>query len=74
MSQNKSNITAGQRAALVMAGTGVFWIIANYAGEKLGLPMRKRAFFDIIALVGFGYALYLTFKLWRDRQHDKDEG
>jgi len=57
-----------------MAGSGLFWIIANYAGQKFGLPMRTRAFFDIIALVGFGFALYLAFQLWRDRQHDKDEG
>uniref|UniRef100_UPI004047A4C7 DUF5337 family protein n=1 Tax=Yoonia sp. TaxID=2212373 RepID=UPI004047A4C7 len=74
MPQNHNRSSAGPRAALVMAGTGLFWIIANYAGGKFGLPMRARAILDIIALVGFGYALYLTFNLWRDRQHDKDEG
>ena len=74
MPQNQNRSSAAPRAALVMAGSGLFWIVTNYAGEKLGLPMRRRAILDIIALVGFGYALYLTFNLWRDRQHDKDEG
>tara|TARA_R110002072_G_scaffold260543_2_gene419006 strand:+ start:293 stop:517 length:225 start_codon:yes stop_codon:yes gene_type:complete len=74
MPQNQGKSSLRQRAGLVMAGSGLFWIIANYAGQKFGLPMRTRAFFDIIALVGFGFALYLAFQLWRDRQHDKDEG
>ncbi|MCO4842202.1 MAG: DUF5337 domain-containing protein [Yoonia sp.] len=74
MSQNQNISSAGQRAAIVMAGTGIFWICATFAGEKLGLPLRTRALFDLVALAGFGFALYLTFKLWRDRRHDKDEG
>ena len=74
MPQNQKKSSAGQRAALVMAGTGIFWICAIFAGEKLGLSNRIRALFDLAALAGFGFALYLTFKLWRDRQHDKDEG
>ncbi len=74
MSQNQKTSQAGQRAAIVMAGTGIFWICAIFAGEKLGLSNRTRALFDLAALAGFGFALYLTFKLWRDRQHDKDEG
>ncbi len=64
---------AGQRAALVMAGTGVFWIVATFAGEKLGLDMRIRALFDLMALAGFGFALYMVFKLWRSRQRDEDD-
>lgn len=74
MSQNPKNLLAGQRAALVMAGVGIFWICATFAGEKLGLSNRTRALFDLAALAGFGFALYLTFKLWRDRRHDEDEG
>ena len=74
MSQNPKNRLAGQRAALVMAGVGIFWICATFAGEKLGLSNRTRALFDLAALAGFGFALYLTFKLWRDRRHDEDEG
>ncbi len=74
MSQTPKNLLAGQRAALVMAGVGIFWIGATFAGEKLGLSNRMRALFDLAALAGFGFALYLTFKLWRDRRHDEDEG
>ena len=57
-----------------MAATGVFWILATYVGEKLGLSMRIRALFDIVALAGFGVALYMTYKLWRSRQTDEDDG
>ena len=74
MSQNQKTTSAGQRVALVVAGTGLFWICAIFAGEKLGLSNRTRALFDLAALAGFGFALYLTFKLWRDRRHDEDEG
>ncbi|WP_458790198.1 DUF5337 domain-containing protein [Yoonia sp. MH D7] len=74
MSQNQNTSNTPQRAALVMAGTGVFWVCATFAGDKLGLSLRTRALFDLVALAGFGFALYLTFKLWRQRQHDKDEG
>ena len=57
-----------------MAATGVLWIIATFAGEKLGWGVRIRALFDLLALAGFGLALYMTFNLWRSRQNDKDEG
>ena len=74
MAQDQNTSNSGQRVALVIAGTGIFWICANLAGEKLGLSNRIRALFDLAALDGFGFSLYLTYKLWRDRQHDKDEG
>ncbi len=73
MAQNQNVSQAGQRVAIVVAATGVLWICANIAGEFLGLSVRTRAFFDLAALAGFGFALYMTFKLWRARQHDKDD-
>jgi hypothetical protein len=74
MAQGKNVSQAGQRIAIVVAATGVLWICANIAGEFLGLAVRVRAFFDLAALAGFGFALFLTFKLWQARQHDKDDG
>lgn len=74
MSQPQKTHKAGQRAALVMAATGVFWICAIFIGDKLGLSTRIRALFDLLALAGFGVALYMTFKLWRARREDEDEG
>ena len=59
---------AGQRVALIMAGTGVFWIVATYIGQQEGWSNRTRALFDLAALAGFGFALWQTFQLWRARQ------
>jgi hypothetical protein len=62
---------AGQRAALLMAGTGVFWILVTLIGAEYGWSMRTRALFDLAALAGFGFALWQTYQLWRARQNDK---
>ena len=74
MAQGKNKSGAGQRTALIVAATGILWICANLAGEFMGLSVRIRTLFDLIALVAFGFALYMTFNLWRARQHDKDDG
>ena len=74
MSQDQKQASTTGQVALVIVGVGIFWICATFAGEKLGLSNRTRALFDLAALAGFGFALYLTFKLWRDRRHDEDEG
>lgn len=62
---------AGQRVALIMAGTGVFWVLITLIGSKYGWSNRTRAFFDLAALAGFGFALWQTFQLWRMRRNDK---
>jgi len=73
MAQNRDQelAQAGRRAALLMAGTGIFWIGAIYAGSELGLSGRVRALFDLMALAGFGWALWMTYDIWRKRQKDK---
>ena len=58
----------GRRAALVIAGTAVFWVIASFVGGQLGLENRTRALFDLIALAGFIWALWMIFQIWRARQ------
>lgn len=62
---------AGQRVALIMAGTGVFWVLITLIGSEYGWSNRTRAFFDLAALAGFGFALWQTFQLWRMRRNDK---
>ncbi|HKL64493.1 MAG TPA: DUF5337 family protein, partial [Roseovarius sp.] len=49
----------GRLAALVIAGTGVFWILATIIGGYLTLDQRVRALFDLMALGGFVFALVL---------------
>lgn len=67
-SRDTSDAKAGQRVALFLAGVGLFWIIATFAGSQLGLTPRLRVLFDLFALAGFGWALWMTIGLWRNRQ------
>ena len=56
---------------MIMAGTGVFWILATALGAEYDWPQRVRGIFDLAALAGFGFALWKTYHLWRARQDDK---
>jgi hypothetical protein len=61
----------GRRAALVIAGTGVLWVLATLIGAQYGLSLRVRALFDLMALGGFVYAFVLIYQLWRARQGNR---
>ena len=67
----KFKANAGQRVALFTAGVGVFWVLSTFVGGQLGLSNRVIALFDLMALVGFGWALWMTYGIWRSRQNDK---
>ena len=58
---------AGRRLALIIAGVGIFWILAIAAGSALGWTPRTQALFDLIALAGFGWAGWEAIRLWRIR-------
>lgn len=64
---------AGQRVALIIAVTGVLYVLANLIAAEYGWSNRTRAFFDLAALAGFGFALWQTFQLWRARQDEKGD-
>ncbi|WP_420859528.1 DUF5337 domain-containing protein [Marivivens marinus] len=68
---DRKRAEAGKRTAKVMVATGLFWIVTTYLGSHLGWPQRTRALFDLIALAGFGWALWMTYGIWRSRQNDK---
>jgi len=57
----------GRRIALVIAGTGLVWILLTVLGQALGLSQRLRALFDLAALAGFGWGLWMAVALWRER-------
>ncbi|MEP3637858.1 MAG: DUF5337 domain-containing protein [Paracoccaceae bacterium] len=65
--QDKSS-KAGQRLALVIAGTGVAWVLANMLGAHFGWSNRVRALFDLVALAGFAWAIFVAIGIWRSRQ------
>ena len=51
--------------SLVIAGTMIFWMAAQWLGGKLGLPDRYVFLFDLFALAGFAWALIVTWQIWR---------
>lgn len=72
MSQDpKFKTNSGQRVALFTAGVGLFWVLSTWLGGQLGLSNRTIALFDLLALVGFGWALWMTYGIWRARQNDE---
>ena len=42
-------------------------------GEHLGLTQRTRALFDLMALAGFVWAIWMIYQIWRLRQSDKGQ-
>ncbi|MEM6308957.1 MAG: DUF5337 domain-containing protein [Pseudomonadota bacterium] len=59
---------AGQRIALIIAGFGVFWVLANLIGSEYGWSNRTRALFDLIALGGFAWGFVMAIGMWRARK------
>ena len=58
----------GRQAALVIAGTSIFWILTTLIADKEGFSQSTRLVFDLVALAGFLFAFWLIYQLWRDRQ------
>lgn len=61
----------GRRAALVIAATGAFWVLATLIGTRMGLSQRALAFMDMLALGGFVWALWMIYQIWRARQDNQ---
>jgi hypothetical protein len=55
-------------AAIVIAVTGVVWLLAVSFGGQLGLPVRYVFLIDLAALAAFFFALVLLFRVWRARR------
>lgn len=69
--KDKSDQKTGQRIALVIAAIALLWVLTSSLGSYLGWSNRTLALFDLIALAGFGWALWMTYGIWRTRQNDK---
>ena len=54
--------------AIVLVGTMVLWMGAQFLGGKLGLEARFVFLFDLLAIAGFIWALVVTYQIWRGRR------
>ncbi len=71
MGEKKDENRMGRQAALLIAGTAIFWVGASFVGGQLGLDNRTRALFDLIALAGFIWAFWMIFQIWRARRDNQ---
>ncbi|MEM9740961.1 MAG: DUF5337 domain-containing protein [Pseudomonadota bacterium] len=58
----------GRLISIVIAGTMLLWMAAQWIGGELGLPSSYVFLFDLFALAGFLWALIVTRQLWRKRR------
>lgn len=61
----------GRQAAMVIAGSAVFWMLAELAGAQWGWSTRTRALMTLIAGAGFVWALWMIYTLWRARRNNQ---
>jgi hypothetical protein len=61
---------AGQAklVAIVIAGTMLLWMGAQWLGGQLGWDTRYAFLFDFAALAAFFWALVVTWQIWRARR------
>ncbi len=69
---NKSGPPRGRIIALMIAATGIVYVVVQVFGSIYGWSNRAMAFFDLAALAMFGWALVEVFLIWRNRQDDKE--
>jgi len=56
--------------ALVLAGTMLLWLGAQWLGGLFGWQGRFAFLFDFAALAAFLWALVVTLRLWRARRNN----
>lgn len=65
---DKDMARQSRTVAIVIAVIVIAWLLANWIGPALGLPGRYAILFDMLALAGFAWVLFVTFQIWRKRR------
>ncbi|MFN3970468.1 MAG: DUF5337 family protein [Gemmobacter sp.] len=55
-------------AAVVLAATMLLWMVAQWAGGRLGWQVRYVFLFDMMAMAAFAWTMVVTWRLWQSRQ------
>ncbi len=61
----------GRIVGLVIAGSMLFWIAAQYIGPRIGLSGRFAILIDLLVLAALFWAMVVTAQIWRKRQANK---
>ena len=54
--------------ALVIATVMILWMAAQWLGGQMGWPTRYVFLFDMLALAGFIWCMFVTWQIWRRRR------
>jgi hypothetical protein len=68
--REKAAARTGRTVSIVIAGTMILWMAAQWIGGEMGLPEKYVFLADLFALAGFLWALIVTFQLWRKNRAD----
>ena len=68
--QDKQLARQARQVALVIAGSMVTWLGAQFLGKHFGLAGRYAILFDLAALAAFFWALVVSIQIWRKRRED----
>ncbi len=55
----------------VIVGTALIWMVAQFGGARLGVPVRWMVLIDLAALAAMVWAMIVAVGLWRARR-DKE--
>ena len=66
--QDKANARQGRFVSLVIAGTMILWMAAQWASSAYNWSPRYIFLIDLFALAGFLWAFIVTLQMWRKRR------
>ncbi|MDG1456881.1 MAG: DUF5337 family protein [Pseudoprimorskyibacter sp.] len=72
MRKDSAQAKERRRIAILIAGVGVFWIVLTAVGAEMNWSQRTRALFDLMALTGFGVAVWKLVVLLRAGRDKKE--
>lgn len=61
----------GRIVGLVIAGTMLLWMGAQWLGGQMGWPVRYVFLFDLAAIAALIWALVVTYQIWRARRDNQ---
>jgi hypothetical protein len=65
---DKAFARQGRLVALVIAGAGAFWVLAQVFGPQLGLAGEYAFLVDLAVLAAFVWSMFVAYGMWRKRR------
>lgn len=66
--QEKALARKSRHVSVVIAGSMILWLGAQWLGKAMGLPGRYALLFDLAALAALIYAGVNIYQIWRMRR------